>query len=143
MRHRCRTGSRDTRIASTAAPHTGGGGQPVLQGVRITADTVNNTLLIYADQENYRIIKSTLQQVDQPQLQVAIDATIAEVTLNNELSYGVQYYLTSHNLGLRPDQGSSLNTQSTSRRRSCRSVAAAPERPSTRSSTVHFPDSIS
>ncbi|HBK05573.1 MAG TPA: type II secretion system protein GspD, partial [Acetobacteraceae bacterium] len=91
-----------------------GGGQPVLQGVRITADNVNNTLLIYADQGNYRIIESTLQQVDQPQLQVAIDATIAEVTLNDELSYGVQFYLTSHNLGLRPDQGSLLNTQSTS-----------------------------
>jgi general secretion pathway protein D len=91
-----------------------GGGQPMLQGVRITADTVNNTLLIYADQENYRLIESTLQQIDQPQLQVAIDATIAEVTLNDNLSYGVQFYLTSHNLGLRPDNGSALNTQSTS-----------------------------
>jgi general secretion pathway protein D len=89
-----------------------GGGQPVLQGVRITADSVNNTLLIYADQSNYRIIESTLQQVDQPQLQVSIDATIAEVTLTDELSYGVQFYLTSHNLGLKPDQGSALNTQS-------------------------------
>ena len=91
-----------------------GNGQPLMQGVRITADSVNNTLLIYADQGNYRIIESTLQQVDQPQLQVAIDATIAEVTLSDELSYGVQFYLTSHNLGLRPDQGSLLNTQSTS-----------------------------
>jgi general secretion pathway protein D len=93
---------------------SGSGGPPVLEGVRITADTVNNNLLIYADQENYRIIESTLHQLDQPQLQVAIDATIAEVTLNDELSYGVQFYLTSHNLGLRPDQGSVLNTQSTS-----------------------------
>jgi general secretion pathway protein D len=90
----------------------GSGGQPVLLGVRITADTVNNTLLIYADQESYRIIQATLQQVDQTQLQVAIDATIAEVTLTDELAYGVQAYLTSHNLGLRPDQGSALNTQS-------------------------------
>lgn len=99
------TGSLDSR--STAA-----GGQPVLPGVRITADTVNNTLLIYADQGNYRIIEATLQQVDQPQLQVAIDATIAEVTLSDELSYGVQAYLTSHNLGLGTDKGSILNTQS-------------------------------
>jgi general secretion pathway protein D len=91
----------------------GGGGKPVLQGVRITADIVNNNLLIYADQENYRIIESTLQQVDQPQLQVAIDATIAEVTLTDELSYGVQAYLTSHNLGLGTDKGSILNTQAT------------------------------
>ena len=99
-------GSLDSRGA-------GSGGQPMLKGVRITADTVNNSLLIYADQENFRIIEATLQQVDQPQLQVAIDATIAEITLTDELSYGVQSYLTSHNLGLRPDQGSILNTQST------------------------------
>jgi len=90
----------------------GGNGQPLMQGVRITPDVVNNTLLIYADQGNYQIIQSTLDQVDQPQLQVAIDATIAEVTLTNELSYGVQAFLTSKNFGLHPDNGSILNTQS-------------------------------
>ncbi|WJR79984.1 type II secretion system secretin GspD [Bradyrhizobium sp. NP1] len=92
---------------------SGSGGQPLMQNVRITPDAVNNSLLIYADQGNYRIIEATLMQVDQPPLQVAIDATIAEVTLTNELSYGVQFFLTSHNLGLRPNQGSVLNTQST------------------------------
>jgi general secretion pathway protein D len=91
----------------------GGNGQPLMQGVRITPDVVNNTLLVYADQGNYRTIEQTLQQIDRPQLQVAIDATIAEVTLNNELSYGVQFFLTSKNIGLHPDQGSALNTQST------------------------------
>jgi general secretion pathway protein D len=90
------------------------GGKPILEGVRITPDVVNNTLLIYADQENYRLIEDTLRQVDSPQLQVSIDATIAEVTLNDTLSYGVQSYLTSKNLGLKPDQGSALNTTSTS-----------------------------
>jgi general secretion pathway protein D len=91
-----------------------GSGQPVLQGdVRITPDTVNNSLLIYADQANYRIIEATLLQVDKQQLQVAIDATIAEVTLTNDLSYGVQSFLTSRNLGLKPNTGSILNTQAT------------------------------
>src|SRR5262245_31409008 len=99
--------------ASLGAPDSrGAGGKPLLQGVRITADAVNNSLLIYADQSSYRIIEATLQQVDQPQLQVAIDATIAEVTLNNTLSYGVQSFITSKNLGLKPDTGSILNTQS-------------------------------
>ena len=95
------------------ARSSGGNGQPLMQGVRFTPDVVNNTLLIYADQGNYQIIKATLDQVDQPQLQVAIDATIAEVTLTNQLSYGVQAFLTSSNFGLHPDQGSILNTQST------------------------------
>ncbi|WP_407147118.1 type II secretion system secretin GspD [Bradyrhizobium sp. ORS 86] len=90
-----------------------GNGQPMLQDVRITPDATNNSLLIYADQANYRIIESTLLQIDQPQVQVAIDATIAEVTLNNTLSYGVQAYITGQNLGLRPNSGSILNTQAT------------------------------
>ncbi len=89
---------------------TGGGGQALLPGVKITADTVNNTLLINATQENYQIIERTLRQIDRPQLQVAIDATIAEVTLNDNLSYGVQFFLTSRNLGLGPDKGSILNS---------------------------------
>ncbi|WP_168226249.1 type II secretion system secretin GspD [Bradyrhizobium sp. SK17] len=92
---------------------SGGNGQPVMQDVRITPDVVNNNLLIYADQANYRIIEATLVQIDEPQLQVAIDATIAEVTLNNTLSYGVQTYLTSRSLGLKPNVGSFTGTQAT------------------------------
>jgi len=74
---------------------TGGGALP---GVRITADTKNNTILIYADADNYRIIENALNQMDRPQAQVAIDVTIAEVTLNDNLSYGVQFFL-SHKFG--------------------------------------------
>ncbi|MGY3693311.1 general secretion pathway protein D [Bradyrhizobium sp. USDA 3240] len=99
--------------AGRGAGSGSGNGQPVMQDVRITPDVVNNNLLIYADQANYRIIESTLQQIDEPQLQVAIDATIAEVTLNNTLSYGVQTYLTSRNLGLKPNMGSFTGTQAT------------------------------
>lgn len=85
---------------------SGAGGGGVLPGVRITADTVNNTLLIYANQESYRIIEQTLRQLDRPQLQVAIDATIAEISLNDNLNYGVQFYLKSMDVGARDDKGS-------------------------------------
>jgi general secretion pathway protein D len=102
-----------------------GGGQPLLQNVRITPDLVNNSLLIYADLGNYKIIESALRQVDQPQLQVAIDATIAEVDLTDELQFGVQTYLTSHALGLRPDQGSILNTTSTTSPTAAAAAAAS------------------
>jgi general secretion pathway protein D len=93
---------------------------PILPGVRITADAVNNSVLIYANQENYRIIERTLQQIDRPQLQVAIDATIAEVTLNDTLNYGVQFFLKSSNVGLPANSGSIVNTAS-----DATSVAAA------------------
>jgi general secretion pathway protein D len=78
--------------------------------VRITADVTNNSLLIYANAENYRIIESTLRQIDRPQLQIAFDATIAEVTLNDSLNYGVQFFLKSTNLGAPPDSGSAINS---------------------------------
>ena len=96
-----------------SAATTGGTSQALMQGVRITSDVVNNSLLIYADQGSYKIIEATLQQIDKPALQVAIDATIAEVTLTNELSYGVQFFLKSQGVGLPPNRGSLLNTQST------------------------------
>jgi general secretion pathway protein D len=85
---------------------SGAGGAGVLPGVRITADTVNNTLLIYANQESYRIIEQTLRQLDRPQLQVAIDATIAEITLNDSLSYGVQFFIKGMDVGAHDDKGS-------------------------------------
>jgi general secretion pathway protein D len=85
-------------------------GSAILPGVRITADVVNNALLIYANQENYRIIERTLNQLDRPQLQVAIDMTIAEVTLNDNLNYGVQFFLKSQDFGAPANTGSIINS---------------------------------
>ncbi|CCD94823.1 General secretion pathway protein D [Bradyrhizobium sp. ORS 375] len=121
------TSSASSTPTSTGLESRGGGtgGQSLMPNVRITPDTVNNSLLIYADRENYRIISSTLQQLDQPVLQVGIDATIAEVTLTNELSYGVQSYLSSKFLGLGTDRGSISNTQATSVATATASTAAS------------------
>src|SRR5262249_31866144 len=68
---------------------------PILQNVRITADVTNNAVLVYANQESQRIVEQTIRQIDRPQRQIAIEATIAEVTLNNQLNYGVQFFLAS------------------------------------------------
>lgn len=108
-------GSTDNRADATSNESNDnfGGGRPILRGLRITADGVNNTLLIYARQEDYRVVEQTLSQLDRPQLQVAIDATVAEVTLNDTLQYGVQSYLTSRNLGLGSDKGSVLTSSAT------------------------------
>src|ERR1019366_7949695 len=99
----------DTANALDARTSASGDGKPVLEGVKITADVSTNSLLVYASAENYRLVEQTLRQLDQPQLQVAIDATIAEVTLNNNLSYGGQFFIQSQNLGLQPNTGSALN----------------------------------
>jgi general secretion pathway protein D len=75
-----------------------GGARPaggILPNVRITADVTNNAVLVYADQESQRIVEQTIRQIDRPQRQIAIEATIAEVTLNDQLNYGVQFFLAS------------------------------------------------
>jgi general secretion pathway protein D len=82
----------------------GGGGDAsaskgMFQNVRITADTVNNAIVVYANQEDHRIIERAVNDFDRPRLQVAIEATVAEVTLTKDLTYGVQYFLAGNQSG--------------------------------------------
>ncbi len=95
---------------AAAGGPAGGTGPALLPGVRILADTVNNAVLIYASPSSYKIIERALNQLDRPQAQVAIDLTIAEVTLNDQLAYGVQFFLGSTNLGLGIDNGSASSS---------------------------------
>ena len=95
--------------ASGSLPHG------VFQNVRITADPSNNSIVIYSNQDDYRVIERSLRALDRPQLQVAIEATIAEVTLTNALQYGVQYYLGSTDVKAGANNGSiSLSASPTS-----------------------------
>jgi general secretion pathway protein D len=73
--------------------------------IRITADVANNTILVSAPRDQYKLIERAIQEMDTAPVQVAIEATIAEVTLKNELQYGVQFYL-------RDKSGSSLGFNS-------------------------------
>jgi general secretion pathway protein D len=50
-------------------------------------------VLIYARPDEYKLVERTLIQLDRPKLQVAVDVTIAEVDLNDQLNYGVQFFL--------------------------------------------------
>jgi general secretion pathway protein D len=94
----------DTPLAgSTAKPVSG---SSFLPNVRITADVTNNAVLVYANADSQRIVEQTIRQIDRQQRQVAIEATIAEVTLNNQLQYGVQFFLASQ-------KGSVVNTIAT------------------------------
>ena len=96
----------DSPMSSPLGGGDGVGGPAILPGVRISADVSNNAVLIFANQENYRIIERTLRQLDRPQMQVAIEAIIAEVVLNNNLNYGVQVFLKSSDIGLGRNKGS-------------------------------------
>ena len=61
--------------------------------VRVVADEVNNTLLIHASGNEYRKIERALEKLDIMPLQVLIEATILEVTLEDSLRYGLEWYL--------------------------------------------------
>ncbi|MGH8559027.1 MAG: type II secretion system secretin GspD, partial [Methylococcales bacterium] len=68
------------------------------QDVRIIPDEENNSLVIVASAQAYDILKKVISQLDIPPLEVLIDATIVEVTLTDDLRYGVQWFF-NHSLG--------------------------------------------
>ncbi|MEO0543701.1 MAG: type II secretion system secretin GspD [Pseudomonadota bacterium] len=92
--------------AQTASFSAASGQEAILQDVRISADATNNTILVYADNENYEIVERAIAALDQRPQQVVIETTIAEVTLNNELRHGVQFFFRSSDFGLGDDNGS-------------------------------------
>jgi general secretion pathway protein D len=59
---------------------------------RIVADEKNNALVILARPRDYKMIENTVKKLDILPLQILIEATIAEVTLTDDLSYGVQWF---------------------------------------------------
>lgn len=59
--------------------------------LRIVPNIQNNSLLIYANGEEYQFIRDALDKLDQPVAQVLIEATLAEVTLNDDLQFGVNF----------------------------------------------------
>ena len=62
-----------------------------LGNMRVIADDLNNSLLIWGTKAEFEKIESTLKRLDLPPTQVLIEASIVEVTLNDELSYGLQW----------------------------------------------------
>ena len=60
--------------------------------IRIIADEINNALVILATANEYRQVRAALKQLDVVPLQVLIEATIAEVSLEDDLSQGVEWF---------------------------------------------------
>jgi len=61
--------------------------------VTIIADQDNNAVLVMASQQDYRAIEAAIRRLDVAPRQVLIEATIAEVTLSDTLSYGVRWFV--------------------------------------------------
>lgn len=66
-------------------------GLGVVRNIQVVADKDNNTILTIATPAEYSVIEAALKKLDVPQRQVAIELTIAEVTLTDALQFGVEW----------------------------------------------------
>jgi general secretion pathway protein D len=66
----------------------------------IVADTENNSLLISTTAREYDHIQMLLKQLDVVPTQVLLEAVIAEVTLTDELKFGLRWFFESGNFGV-------------------------------------------
>ena len=65
---------------------------PSAGAVKIIADETNNSLVILASPSDYQMVESALSKLDITPLQVLIEASIIEVTLTDDLSYGLEWF---------------------------------------------------
>jgi general secretion pathway protein D len=113
-------GNQAAAASSTANPLLGGldtgggageGGEAAqADSMRIIPNTQNNALLIYATPQEEDTIESMLHKIDILPLQVRIDATIAEVTLNDALQYGTQYFFKEGDINQTLSTGTTTGT---------------------------------
>lgn len=84
-------------VGKSATPTAGRDNIPTvsgtsMSGATITADEPNNALVILASPGEYSIIEAALRKLDVAPLQVYLEAAIAEITLNDNMQFGVQYF---------------------------------------------------
>ncbi len=66
---------------------------------RIVADDTNNALLIFTSDSTFDRMKSILLELDTVPNQVLLEAVIAEVSLDDDLKFGVRWFLGEKNNG--------------------------------------------
>jgi general secretion pathway protein D len=96
-----------TPVPAGATPQPAGAPRPQpttaafsVAGLKVAADDKRNIVLISASPTLYKTILSYLESLDVPPRQVLLEATIAELTLKDDLKYGLEWYLSSRmNLG--------------------------------------------
>lgn len=92
------TGGARNALSTTEAALPGG----VTPNVRVIADRDKNALVIMASPRDFQMVQDAIRRLDIAPLQVLIEATIAEVTLNDDLRYGVEWFFKrgNHTLAL-------------------------------------------
>jgi general secretion pathway protein D len=67
-------------------------GAPMIAGkVRINADKATNSLIIMADQEDYKVLEEVIKKLDIPRSMVFIESLIMEVAFDKSLDIGIDW----------------------------------------------------
>ena len=80
-------------------------------GIRFEPDVRNNALMVFSNFSQFKRIQDIIKVIDIPQAQVVIEATIAEVTITDDLEFGVQTFLSGKGLVGRNSSTSSQSDQ--------------------------------
>lgn len=86
-------GGRVQRAQNAGANRTGQSefDQIGMAGLRIVPNEESNSVMVLATPSEFGVVESALKQIDVAPRQVFIEATLAEVTLTDELRYGLQW----------------------------------------------------
>ncbi len=102
-----------TGSIDAARPAAGGGlaTDDRYSGIAVVADESRNSLVITATPSEFRRVKEVLARIDIRGAQILLEATIAEVTLSDQLKFGVRWFLNKG--GQNPTLNSPLATGAT------------------------------
>lgn len=89
-----KTGTPAPQPQITIGPSAGGEAL-VSEITRIYPDEITNSLIILASPDDYALILETLKKIDTVPRQVMIEALIAEISLTDELKFGLEWSLKS------------------------------------------------
>ena len=73
----------------------------IARGTRVVADETANSVIAWATDAEHEAVVALLQRLDATPPQVLLEATIAEVSLNDELDFGVRWFFESGNFSFR------------------------------------------
>ncbi|MET0203557.1 MAG: type II secretion system secretin GspD [Casimicrobiaceae bacterium] len=79
------------RPVTPTRPGAPGDGVGIARNVQVVADKDQNTLLLVATPSEFSLVDQALKKLDVQSRQVMIEVTIAEVTLNDSLTFGVEW----------------------------------------------------
>ena len=78
--------------------------------IRITSVLETNSLLVQASQAEYNAVLAAIERIDIEPLQVLIESQVLDVELNEELQFGVNWFLTNNSALIPPNIGSDNNS---------------------------------